>query len=812
MSSNQSVVPQPRRHMPGFSEPEMPYLQGHDGSQVPEGLRPQATPGSDSMHQQELPGSEGLRIPAPQASVIHPLLQPGIDNIRPTITVASEGNLRPIGPLIPESVRFSQPAAQMMPQPGQPIITQSGAIPSLLQPGTMRHGSNPRIGMARPNLMGFAGMTQGHQNPRILQQTQPVNLLAQGLLNQVASNMMSSTLQNMPDLAASLRALTQLNTVHPHGQPQMSTHPVIPPVHRHAPEDDHSAAMITGMQGSLFLGQQKMPVILPQQPVVPIRPLATVAPPLPIPVSVPLPGVTPMQGPSVSYGIAHPAVTTSDPNFIPGLSQPSAETTSSSSSTSATPSIDINNLLNKLLQAGLIKEPAKTDTSTTETIPALAPETAPPVVKEEPAVPVKKPIYVPDLTDFDTDKLRQTHAAVIEQLHEGVQCHTCAARFTLGDHEKYRAHLDWHFRQNKLEQEMVKVAKNRKWFYSIPDWVQYEELEDTMEKSRSEIFEQMRTGELPVSSAAHALSVRALEGKEVVKNPVASGIEGEDVCATCGDPFDQMWNEDTEEWILKNTIKVDGKTYHPVCYEDAQETPTPVTVPTKNPLELELQSQPKTVDSSSSVGKVLVKPEPMDITEETPVGNSEAVAANLQVKSEIKPEPSLEDSSELISSSAHVELKSASAHVELISSSSRDSTDLNSAIKNGKCADSAAATSTGAPSLAPPAATTTEVVVCQGPTLLSTIATTVVREVIPVSHEDPMSPWEMDSNPTPELSRTPTPEPIRSFTPAQSLSSESISSLAQGSDSLASEEPLPPAALASAASSGVSKTVEGSTK
>lgn len=56
---------------------------------------------------------------------------------------------------------------------------------------------------------------------------------------------------------------------------------------------------------------------------------------------------------------------------------------------------------------------------------------------------------------------------MIEQLHEGVQCHTCGARFTMDDHEKYRAHLDWHFRQNKLEQEMVKVAKNRKWFYSI---------------------------------------------------------------------------------------------------------------------------------------------------------------------------------------------------------------------------------------------------------------------------------------------------------------------------------------------------------
>ena len=56
---------------------------------------------------------------------------------------------------------------------------------------------------------------------------------------------------------------------------------------------------------------------------------------------------------------------------------------------------------------------------------------------------------------------------MIEALHEGMQCHTCATRFTMSDHAKYREHLDWHFRQNKMEQEMMKVAKNRKWFYSV---------------------------------------------------------------------------------------------------------------------------------------------------------------------------------------------------------------------------------------------------------------------------------------------------------------------------------------------------------
>lgn len=219
-----------------------------------------------------------------------------------------------------------------------------------------------------------------------------------------------------------------------------------------------------------------------------------------------------------------------------------------------------------------------------------------------------------------------------------------------------------------------------------------------------------------------------------------------------------------------------------------------MTVPLKNPLELQLQGLPNPVDSNDGVALVEVKTEPMDIPQESSNGStSEAAVVNLPIKVEVKSEPDVEDSLNPTSSS----------------SSSHASPDINSAIESSKCADSGSAGDTAAPCVAPASVAPAEVVSCQCPTLLSTIATTVVREIIPVSHEDPMSPWEMDSNPTPELSRTPTPEPIQSFTPAQSLSSESISSLAQGSDSLASEEPLPPA-LISASASSISKIAEGS--
>ena len=75
---------------------------------------------------------------------------------------------------------------------------------------------------------------------------------------------------------------------------------------------------------------------------------------------------------------------------------------------------------------------------------------------------------------------------------------------------------------------------------------------------------------------------------------------------------------------------------------------------------------------------------------------------------------------------------------------------------------------------------------------LSTISTDIVREVIPVSQDNPSSPWDMDSNPTPELSRTPTPEPCPSYTPVASASAESASVVVDNIKAFESEDPVPP--------------------
>lgn len=41
-------------------------------------------------------------------------------------------------------------------------------------------------------------------------------------------------------------------------------------------------------------------------------------------------------------------------------------------------------------------------------------------------------------------------------------------------------------------------------------------------------------------------------------------------CEVCQDRFDQFYNEEKEEWHLRMAVNVDGKNYHPLCYEDYQ--------------------------------------------------------------------------------------------------------------------------------------------------------------------------------------------------------------------------------------------------
>ncbi|KAJ8944028.1 hypothetical protein NQ318_021744 [Aromia moschata] len=172
----------------------------------------------------------------------------------------------------------------------------------------------------------------------------------------------------------------------------------------------------------------------------------------------------------------------------------------------------------------------------------------------------------------ETLKIRQ--GGLYTHLYAGMQCSSCGMRFSPEASMQYSQHLDWHFRQNRKGKRNIRIATSRKWYYSLSDWKNYEELEDLEERgeifwlnftNRSTYFK--KKNYFDQQQQAENVGEEAEEEIEIPSVP-ADPETTDECCDVCRDKFDQFFNEEKEEWHLRNAIRIDDKTYHPVCYED----------------------------------------------------------------------------------------------------------------------------------------------------------------------------------------------------------------------------------------------------
>ncbi|NXJ94199.1 PCF11 protein, partial [Corythaixoides concolor] len=283
--------------------------------------------------------------------------------------------------------------------------------------------------------------------------------------------------------------------------------------------------------------------------------------------------------------------------------------------------LDVNELFAKLLSTGILKL-SKTDSTS-----AQANETSAQPAAEEEEDDQNEDQNVPDLTNFTVEELRQRYDSVINRLYTGIQCYSCGMRFTTSQTDVYADHLDWHYRQNRTEKDVSRKITHRRWYYSLTDWIEFEEIADLEERAKSQFFE--KAHEEVVLKTQEAAKEK--EFQSVPAGP-AGAVES---CEICQEQFEQYWDEEEEEWHLKNAIRVDEKIYHPSCYEDYQNTssfdctPSPSKTPVENPLNIMLnivkQETPEPCDSPK------VKEEPDD----TPTACAEeSTPASTDIKTE----------------------------------------------------------------------------------------------------------------------------------------------------------------------------------
>ncbi|NWT26959.1 PCF11 protein, partial [Cardinalis cardinalis] len=284
--------------------------------------------------------------------------------------------------------------------------------------------------------------------------------------------------------------------------------------------------------------------------------------------------------------------------------------------------VDVNELFAKLLKTGILKL-SKTDSTS-----AQANETSAQLNAEEEDDDQNEDQNVPDLTNFIVEELRQRYDSVINRLYTGIQCYSCGMRFTTSQTDVYADHLDWHYRQNRTEKDVSRKITHRRWYYSLTDWIEFEEIADLEERAKSQFFE--KAHEEVVLKTQEAAKEK--EFQSVPAGP-AGAVES---CEICQEQFEQYWDEEEEEWHLKNAIRVDEKIYHPSCYEDYQNTssfdctPSPSKTPSENPLNIMLDIVKQEAEESSC-DSPKIKEEPEDTP---PACAEESTPASTEIKTE----------------------------------------------------------------------------------------------------------------------------------------------------------------------------------
>ncbi|XP_029692331.1 uncharacterized protein isoform X2 [Takifugu rubripes] len=104
----------------------------------------------------------------------------------------------------------------------------------------------------------------------------------------------------------------------------------------------------------------------------------------------------------------------------------------------------IDDLLAYLLSAGVIKAPHSNSTWT-------------------PSAAIQSEEEAPDLQDFSKTKMKRRYENVIQELYMETQCSQCALRFKQSD--QYKEHLESH--QNSPP------SKTRSWYASVNEWINH---------------------------------------------------------------------------------------------------------------------------------------------------------------------------------------------------------------------------------------------------------------------------------------------------------------------------------------------------